>query len=302
MGTFVRDLQLHVHTPGGEKTLVEAPAGANVGKFLDNLRDPLHLRSKDADGRRIQWHVYDREGRSLDPKKSLGDNGVVDGYELYFREEPPIVPKPDELKMRDEIREEHEFKEDDKVLIRCENGHFYDPKKHATCPYCGAAVSGTPTTPKRREPVEAPHGDVGPTRPVDLFPQPPDIAKGDEITRRPVFDKTLIDPVAGWFVCTHGPEKGKDYRIRSENNTIGRDDDMNISIKDDMISRQRHAYVTFDPQTNRFYLRPGEARGLVHRNGNVVFQAEELHAYDEILLGKTKLVFIPLCGEHFKWE
>jgi pSer/pThr/pTyr-binding forkhead associated (FHA) protein len=108
--------------------------------------------------------------------------------------------------------------------------------------------------------------------------------------------------VVGWFVVKHGPEKGKDYRIRSENNTIGRDDDMNISIKDNMVSRQRHAYVIFEPQTNRFFIKPGDARGLVHRNGNVVLQPEELHAYDEILLGKTTLVFVPLCGEHFKWE
>jgi hypothetical protein len=180
------------------------------------------------------------------------------------------------------------------VLKQCENGHFYDPKKHATCPICAAAV------PKGKGPAEGQQGDVGRTRPANLAE--PEIAEGDVITRRPSFvQEGPIDPVVGWFVCMEGPEKGKDYRIRSENNAIGRDEDMNISIKDGMISRQRHAYVTFDPQTNRFYLRPGEARGLVHRNGNVVFQAEELQAYDQILLGQTTLVFVPLCGERFKW-
>jgi hypothetical protein len=303
MGTFVRDMHLHVHTPGGEKTAVEAPADANVGKFVDSLQDPLRLRSRDAEGHRVQWHVHDREGRRLDPNKSLGDNGVAEGHDLYFQEERehPVEPKPDIFKEMDQPKEKPKAKEDEKVLLRCENGHFYDPKKHATCPYCGLAATDTPTTPRKEEPVKASSGEAGPTRPVS-FANSAAVAQGDEPTKRVPFDKTLIDPVVGWFVCAHGPEKGKDYRIRIENNTIGRDEDMNISIKDNMISRQRHAYVTFDPQTNRFYIRPGEARGLVHRNGNVVFQAEELHAFDEILLGQTRLVFVPLCGEHFKWE
>jgi hypothetical protein len=294
MPNFVRDMHLHVHTPDGERTSVEAPPDVKAGKFLDDLREPLHL------GRHVQWHIHDREDRRLDPNKSLGDNGVREGHDLYFREDsrqggpvepvrpqPPAPPEPEP------------FRGGEKVLIRCDNGHFYDPKKHATCPYCGVAGSDTATTPKKKEPVVRVPEEK--TRPAG-FPQGPDIGDTDQPTIRIGMGETRIDPVVGWLVCIHGPEKGKDYRIRSENNTIGRSEDQYISIRDEMISRERHAFITFDPQTNRFYLRPGEARGLVHRNGNVVFQAEELHAYDQILLGQTKLVFVPLCGEHFKWE
>ena len=28
----------------------------------------------------------------------------------------------------------------------------------------------------------------------------------------------------------------------------------------------------------------------------------ELHAYDELTIGKTKLLFVPLCGERFDWN
>lgn len=307
MPSFVRDMHLHVHAPDGEKTTVEAPPDIKAGKFLDDLREPLRLRAKDAEGHRIQWHIYDREERKLDPNRTLDENGVRENHDLYFREESErrAEPEPDDRRMPHEPRKEHGFKEDNRVLIRCDNGHFYDPKKSSNCPYCGGTGSDTATTPKKKGPgvLRALEEEIGLTRPAGLFPQVPDTAEGDDLTMRiPGPGETHIDPVVGWLVCMHGPEKGKDYRIRSENNTIGRADDQYIAIKDQMISRERHAFITFDPQTNRFYIRPGDARGLVHRNGNVVFQAEELHAYDQILLGQTRLVFVPLCGEHFKWE
>jgi hypothetical protein len=298
MPAFVRDMHIQVHTPDG-KTSVEAPPDANTGKFLDDLRVPLHLASKDAEGRRIHWHIYNRDDRKLDPNRTLDENGVGEGHDLFFRPESEMesIPEaPEEVIVIDKHK-----KEGERVLIRCDNGHFYDPKKNATCPYCGVAAA-EPTVPKKKEPIVAAHEDVGSTRPAGGFSSAPDPGQSGDLTIRVGMGETRIDPVVGWLVCMHGPEKGKDYRIRSENNTIGRSDEMYISIKDDMVSRERHAYITFDPQTNKFYIRPGDARGLVHRNGNVVFQAEELHAYDQILLGQTKLVFVPLCGEHFKWE
>jgi hypothetical protein len=306
MRPFVRDMHLHVHTAEG-KTSVEAPADVKAGKFLDDLREPLHLQSKDAEGRRIHWHIYDPADRKLDPNKTLGENGVGEGHDLYFRAESegvPVAAREEEERAhpRREPKHEEKHKEEDRVLIRCDNGHFFDPKKHATCPYCDVPGSDTATTPKKKEPVVAALENVGATRPAGGFSQVSDPGQSGDLTIRVGMGETRIDPVVGWVVCIHGPEKGKDYRIRSETNTIGRSDEMFIAIKDDMISRERHAFITFDPQTNRFYIRPGDARGLVHRNGNVVFQAEELHAYDEILMGQSKLVFVPLCGEHFKWE
>jgi len=296
MPPFVKDMHLHVHSPGG-KISVESPPDANTGKFLDDLRVPLQLASQDAEGHRIHWHIYNREERKLDPNRTLGENGVGEGHDLFIRSESEESLHEER---HEAVLERRKEKEDERVLIRCDSGHFYDPKKNATCPYCGVAASDA-TLPKK-EPIVAARDEIGSTRPAGGYSSTPDAGRSGDLTIRVGMGETRIDPVVGWLVCMHGPEKGKDYRIRSENNTIGRSDEMYISIKDDMISRERHAYITFDPQTNKFYIRPGEARGLVHRNGNVVFQAEELHAYDQILLGQTKLVFVPLCGEHFKWE
>lgn len=121
MPPFVRDLHLRVHTKDGE-TSVEAPPDVNTGKFLDDLREPLQL------GHGI--HIYDREGKRLDPKNTLGENGVGQGDDLYFRKEeetssgrvPPPAPPPTPVG----------------ALKRCDNGHYYDPKKHSACPICDA--------------------------------------------------------------------------------------------------------------------------------------------------------------------
>ena len=69
-----------------------------------------------------------------------------------------------------------------------------------------------------------------------------------------------IDPVVGWIVCVEGQDKGRDYRIRTERNFIGRNDSNDIVIKgDDSISRERHAIISFNPRTNSFRLAPGDS-------------------------------------------
>ena len=42
--------------------------------------------------------------------------------------------------------------------------------------------------------------------------------------------------------------------------------------------------------------------GRVQVNGKTVLNAMELHRYDVISIGSTKLLFIGLCGEKFRWE
>jgi hypothetical protein len=33
----------------------------------------------------------------------------------------------------------------------------------------------------------------------------------------------------------------------------------------------------------------------------VILESKELQAYDEILVGNVKLLFVPLCSESFNW-
>ena len=81
---------------------------------------------------------------------------------------------------------------------------------------------------------------------------------------------------------------------------------MRICISgDDQISRENHAFISYDPESNKYTMLPGNARGLVYHNRAPVYVPSELHAFDEIKLGGTTLLFVPLCGDSgapgFKW-
>jgi len=112
-----------------------------------------------------------------------------------------------------------------------------------------------------------------------------------------------IDSVVGWLVCIAGPDKGRDYRVCSERNTIGRDPSMQICISgDNTISREKHAIISYNPRKNSFLILPGEGRALVYLNDEEVVTPTPLNPYDLIELGHTRLMFIALCGSRFQWD
>jgi hypothetical protein len=114
--------------------------------------------------------------------------------------------------------------------------------------------------------------------------------------------KMGIDPVVGWLVCVEGVEKGRDYRLHSEKNWIGRSESMDIIIKDPAISRENHAAVVYDPRKETFDIRPGEVRGMVYVNGEEAAKSLNLSPYDRIELGDSKFLFIPFVGGDFNWR
>jgi hypothetical protein len=184
-------------------------------------------------------------------------------------------------------------------LTRCERGHYYDAQQHSRCPSCGVTglegcdIDATPSTSSetdmpatqvRGQGIDGKHADVG-------------------VTVAMVRKKIGIDPVVGWLVCIQGPEKGRDYRVRSERNGIGRGSDMAVCIQgDEAISRENHAFISFNPRKRSFRIAPGDGRGMTYLNGEEVDVPMPLQAYDRIELGQTHLLFVPLCGEHFNWE
>jgi hypothetical protein len=190
-------------------------------------------------------------------------------------------------------------------LRRCDNGHYYDENKHSSCPSCGLRDSAVePTKPMRG--IPPPDNADSPARPIDAQPSHrPEPKPAPELaaTRPYRPSKSGVDPVVGWLVCIEGHEKGRDYRIRSERNLIGRATSMDICISsDETISREKHAVISFNPKKGSFLLAPGEGRGLVYLNDDEVSVPVELKPYDVIELGRTKLVFVPFCGERFHWH
>lgn len=118
-----------------------------------------------------------------------------------------------------------------------------------------------------------------------------------------VNDNGMFNPVVGWLVCVDGESKGMDYRIRSQYNYIGRAQHMDICIPSDpFISAERAAILAYDNQEKIFFFGPGTGHNLVRVNGEMVMNAVRLNPYDRLTIGKTKLLFVPLCGENFDWN
>jgi hypothetical protein len=111
-----------------------------------------------------------------------------------------------------------------------------------------------------------------------------------------------MNPVTGWLVCIEGPSRGRDYKIFMAKNFVGRADNMDIQILgDNSISRRNHAILIYDPKKRKTLILPGDAHGLVFVNDEAVHAPLELNEYDTIELGRSKFIYVPLCGEKFEW-
>ncbi len=191
------------------------------------------------------------------------------------------------------------------ALRRCENGHYYDENKYSVCPSCripGLDIETTRAMPGGGADAGKAEGQRNfadaPTRRKDE----PRMEREPGVTKAYWTAKLGIDPVVGWLVCVEGADRGRDYRIRSERNHIGRDPSMDICISgDDTIAREKHAVISFNPKKNTFLIAPGDGRGLIYLNEEEVIVPMELKAYDMIEMGQTKLVFVPFCGSNFQW-
>ncbi len=210
------------------------------------------------------------------------------------------------------------------AVIKCGScNHFYNDGQYESCPSCGVSTADSESS--DTDFIEETSEVTGST--VDLskyasssspeqsslgndLDDESTVALGDldddpddQVTIPMVKKDSGIDPVCGWLVCIEGPDKGRDFRIKTERNFIGRGASMDIVIAgDDSISRENHGSITFDPRTLKFTISTGEGRGLLYLNQKVVESAKALKSYDLVEVGETKLLFLPFCTEKFSWD
>jgi hypothetical protein len=111
------------------------------------------------------------------------------------------------------------------------------------------------------------------------------------------------DPVAGWVVVVKGPGRGNYCPVFVGMNSVGRDANQRVSLSfgDDSISREEHAYITYDEEQRCFYLQHGGKSNLVRLGAHPVLSPTELKPNDLIRIGRTTLLFVPFCGADFSW-
>ena len=166
-------------------------------------------------------------------------------------------------------------------LMRCPEGHLFSPRRYGNiCPYCNKTVALI----NEKSIAEDPEGAYDSKTPY-------------------LGDLEVMDPVTGWLVCIEGPSKGRDYKIMTEKNFLGRGETMDIQILgDNHIAKKNHAVFVYDTKKRKTLILPKDAQGLVYVNDEAVYTPQELSVYDTIELGKSKFIFIPLWGENFEWS
>ncbi|MCD8239186.1 MAG: FHA domain-containing protein [Clostridiales bacterium] len=167
------------------------------------------------------------------------------------------------------------------AIVKCGKGHYYDDEKYQQCPIC--EKSGRASADEKTMAFFTPKADL------------------DERTIGFNFKKTGCDPVVGWLVCIDGPEKGRDFRIHSGRNFIGRDFSNDIPLANDgNISRKEVGYVIYEPKKNKFLVMNGEGAG-VYLNGKLITEPTELKNYDRVKIASYDMEFIAYCKGDKKW-
>ena len=164
-----------------------------------------------------------------------------------------------------------------------------------------AAPAYTPAPAYRPAPAYTPAPAYAPTAPAYAAAQPQaSAASGTAVSGAA---GSPADPVVGWLVAIAGPHLCRTFPVSVGLNSIGRSAGNRIVLdQDPAVSREKHAFVTYEPKTRQFFLRPGDSSGLTYLNGEYIFDTEKLAAGDLVELGQSRFYFLPLCGESFAWE
>lgn len=108
----------------------------------------------------------------------------------------------------------------------------------------------------------------------------------------------------GWIVVIRGPGRGAHFALFNGVSQIGRGEDQAIKLDfgDGSISRNNHAAIAYDDESNEFFLGHGGKANIVRLNDRPVISTETLSSLDTIRIGETTLLFVALCSTDFRWS
>ncbi len=113
-------------------------------------------------------------------------------------------------------------------------------------------------------------------------------------------DSCVCSPCVGWLV-NRGPNQ-ETYSLTSDFNYIGSSDNMDICIPGDgSIAPENHAAIVYDSSANKFFFGVYNTSSGCYVNGMPVNGFVPLAGFEEIGVGMSRLMFVPFCGEFFRW-
>jgi hypothetical protein len=109
--------------------------------------------------------------------------------------------------------------------------------------------------------------------------------------------------ICAWLVCIDGINKGRSYPLHEGKNFVGSGDNMDIQILGDSeVNLWRHTILVYDAKKCETVILPGESAGIVYWEDSAVYTPKTLTAFSKIELGNSVFMFVPFCGESYKWS
>lgn len=168
-------------------------------------------------------------------------------------------------------------------LTKCSNNHYYNADKLPYCPHCINIETGVPL--KNLSGMN--QADVG-TESAEHI-----VESTDSFQRKTV----------GWLVCVEGNMVGESFILYDRENYIGRSPNMNICLsKEPTVSRDNHACITYDKNTNCLSITPGVRNYTVLLNDLLLTDTQPLSDRNLIQLGDCVLLYVALCDKNFSWS
>ncbi len=175
-------------------------------------------------------------------------------------------------------------------LIKCENNHYFDIDKFNACPHCANQVAQSNTI----DIMAKDQGNINTSNKV---------TKNTSTNTLSLLEHRLV---VGWLVCTQGNMRGKSFCLYEGFNYIGRAANMDVALtQEPNVSRECHAQVIYDKDSNRFSLLVTEEHIDTTAYNHTKLKADkpkQLKARDSIQIGDCDLTFIPFCGKQFTWS
>ncbi len=198
-------------------------------------------------------------------------------------------------------------------LVRCDRGHFYDGDKFSQCPHCAPNEDDREVTISIEHEVKGEERNTVQTATNETLSLKDAVAASttsiadddDDMGKTVRFydDVAGSEPCVGWLVGVNGETFGECFALTSGKNFIGRSNDMDVVLlKDNKVSRNKHAILIYEPKSRMFIAQPGESKELFYLNDEVVLNNQQMKKNDVLLIGDTKLMLIPCCDEQFCWE
>lgn len=108
--------------------------------------------------------------------------------------------------------------------------------------------------------------------------------------------------IHAFVIAIDGPMIGASYACYNEKTRIGRGKENEISLnRDGIVEEMPCAFITYDRFECKYSITPTDAGTVIRLNEEPIYEETALSLYDRISLGDTDLMFIPVCGEKFRW-